>query len=296
MANGTYGTSKPAYIDSINTEVDILYYYRPDRSSDSQNFTEGFKKIDSNILENAKFDNKILPGMFNLNLPVSIFSEIGFYTIYIRPKEYEVSVEDVSTLAAYPDVRGIVFRCNSDGIKSESGEMNGYRIDLLDDNNECTGEYRIITSSNRCEPVAQNLNNSMQKGIRYRLSDNGDLLFCTVTPSISMSFNTNSIPNIGKPGSIVRITNTKFNPVMIELEITEHDIESVSTMLEGDQIRNLNNGLITTFNDDGTIYHQSSYGNIRSNKDNVNSDFRITNNEIYYPEEIDTLERIKSTL
>ena len=44
---------------------------------------------------------------------------------------------------------------------------------------------------------------------------------------------------------------------MIELEMVEHDIETVSTMLEGSQLRNMDNGLITTFNDKDEIYSQS---------------------------------------
>ena len=44
---------------------------------------------------------------------------------------------------------------------------------------------------------------------------------------------------------------------MIELEMVDHDIETVSTMLEGSQIRDLDNGLITTFNSNDEIYSQS---------------------------------------
>ena len=40
------------------------------------------------------------------------FNKKGFYTIYIRPKEISHTITDVSVLAAYPDVRGIVLRKN----------------------------------------------------------------------------------------------------------------------------------------------------------------------------------------
>ena len=43
---------------------------------------------------------------------------------------------------------------------------------------------------------------------------------------------------------------------MIEVEMVEHDIETVTTMLEGSQLRDLDNGLITTFNENDEIYSQ----------------------------------------
>ena len=49
-----------------------------------------------------------LPGMYNLALPVSIFSNVGFYTIYIRPKEIKAKILDIGVLAAYNDINGII--------------------------------------------------------------------------------------------------------------------------------------------------------------------------------------------
>ena len=45
--------------------------------------------------------------------------------------------------------------------------------------------------------------------------------------------------------------------------MTEHDIETISTMLEGSQLRDLDNGLVTTFNDDNQIVHQSEHYTIK---------------------------------
>ena len=41
--------------------------------------------------------------------------------------------------------------------------------------------------------------------------------------------------------------------------MTEHDIDTVSNMLEGSQLRDLDNGLVTTYNDDNQIVHQSEH-------------------------------------
>ena len=79
--------------------------------------------------------------------------------------------------------------------------------------------------------------------------------------------------------------------------MTEHDIEDVSTMLEGDQVRNLNNALITTFNSDGEIYHQADYGHYDTNGNEKHLDFKTKKNssEIINSEK-DNLEEIKETL
>ena len=303
--NGTYGTKKPAFITS--SDVDIFYSYRPNRNTDSSDFSGGFKQIDSDILStvNAEDTNGnsvgVLPGMYNLKLPLDKFNQTGIYTIYIRPKEISASILDVSTLAAYPNVRGIVINSanisSSDDTIFNNGGLVGYRVEYFDDNGDRMNEYRLITSSNRCEPVAQNLNDSSQKGIRYRFNSSSNLVFCTLTPSVAMSFNSSSTPFIGNTGQSIRLINTKFNPISLEIELVEHDEETIATMLEGDQVRNLDSGLITTFNSDGEIYHQASYGHIVNNTTGINADFKIKNDETtIYTTEKDKLDEIKENI
>ena len=62
---------------------------------------------------------------------------------------------------------------------------------------------------------------------------------------------------------------------MLDIEITEHSIETISTMLEGDQLRNLDAGIITTFNDDGGVYHQAEYGTVVDSSDGTHHDYKI---------------------
>ncbi len=277
--NGTYGINKPAILNA--SDIDIFYHYRPSRSTDSPDFPE-FKILDSSCLVKQTYTSSsstgiTLDGLYNLKLPLDKFGEPGIYTIYIKPKEFSATILDVSTLAAYPNTRGIVIDtttiATSDTTMFNNGGLVGYRIQYNTDDD--TSElYRIITSNNRCEPVAQNLNDSSAKGIRYRFNDASSLIFCTVTPSSSMSFKANSVPYIGQSMEKVKIVSTKFNPVCIEIEMVDHDIEDVSTMLEGNQIRNLDNGLITTFNKDGEIYHQSEYGQTIDTETGIHSDWK----------------------
>lgn len=255
--NNVYGTKRPANITS--DDVDIFYSYRPSRAEDSAEYST-FKKLDSKLLMNTsgKTDGgnvEVLPGMFDLRLPLDIFGNVGIYTIYIKPKEIRTTILHISTLAAYPDVRGLVLDTNG----MSNGSLVGYRIEYFNESGDREEDFRIITSNNRCEPVAQIFNDATQNGVRYRFNDAASLMFCTVTPSTSLSFNNNTLPNIGAVGQEIALINTKFNPVCIEVEMVENDAETIATMLNGDQIRDLEHATITTFNKNHEPFSQFSY-------------------------------------
>lgn len=255
--NNVYGTKRPANITS--DDVDIYYSYRSSRAEDSAEYST-FKKLDSKLLMNTsgKTDNgnaEVLPGMFDLRLPLDVFGNVGIYTIYIKPKEIRTTILHVSTLAAYPDVRGIVL----DTRGMSNGSLVGYRIEYFNESGDREDDFRIITSNNRCEPVAQVFNDTTQNGVRYRFNDAASLMFCTVTPSTSLSFNNNTLPNIGAVGQEIALINTKFNPMCIEVEMAENDAETIATMLNGDQIRDLEHATITTFNKAHEPFSQFSY-------------------------------------
>ena len=119
--NSTYGIVKPSLIDPVK-DVEIWYHYRPSRSSDDVDFRH-FKKYDdvASIFHQAEIDDgninpftneRNLLGMYNLNLPINVFGKKGVYTIYIKPKEYYVTIKDVGSLSAYPDTNGIVIDLN----------------------------------------------------------------------------------------------------------------------------------------------------------------------------------------
>jgi hypothetical protein len=294
MANGVYGTKKPALVTP--SDVDIYYYYRPSRSSEATGF-ENFKKLDSNLLANTKAplsddtDISVLPGMYDMRLPLNVFGKVGIYTIYIKPKEVYGKIIDVSTLAAYPNISGIVLDSTDfvggDNSMFANGALQGYRVEFFDKGNRID-KYRIITSNNKCEPVAQNMNDSTAKGIRYRFNDSSNLVFCTVTPSMALSFNSSSKPDIGKVNDKIALVSTKFNPVMLEIEMVQHDIDSLYALQTNTQIRDLDKGVITTFDDDGNIIEQALYGNITNPARGINHDFKIKNDDnISFDQETD---------
>lgn len=267
MSNGTYGTIKPSLINP-SMDAEIWYHYRPDRNTEDESFS-AFKRITdaSEMLTNSYYSdgtsNVTLPGMYTLKLPLSYFNQKGIYTVYIKPREISCSIKDIGSLSAYPDIKGIVLDINSVSNEFsslfENGNLVGYMIEYFDGNNNRESFYRIITTNNKCEPISQNLTSSNTNSNGYRFNDSSNLTFLTVTPSSSPSFKSNSTPFIGNVGQQIVLTNTKFEPISIEIELTEHDIETLSNSIEGNQIRNLDKGLVTTYNSDGEIYMQQEF-------------------------------------
>lgn len=272
MAIGSYGTVIPINISNndIADLIDITYCYNETRSYDSLAATT-FKHLDSSILTQAKREqtdedaDNIIEGMYNLQLPLTEFNKKGFYTVYIKPKEIEAIITDVGSLTAYPDIRGLIIdstQIENSNIQTKaitSNDLVGYRIIYLDDEGRRQDYYRIITSNNRCEPVVQAPNSSSDKSYTYRYTDSSNLVFVTVTPSSAPSFKDNATPYIGKATQKILLVNTLFEPIELDIEMTTHDADTISYMLENSQLRDLDNGLVTTFNDNNEIYHQAEH-------------------------------------
>ena len=110
-SSSTYGIVKPSIVTA--DDVDIIYNYKPFRNSEEVEYSK-WKTIDSNLvfssveLEESDIADKRLPGMYNLKLPVSVFRNAGYYTVYIKPKEFRTKVTDVGTLLASLDRKSVV--------------------------------------------------------------------------------------------------------------------------------------------------------------------------------------------
>jgi hypothetical protein len=272
MASGTYGLQIPVFInkDDIPHLVDISYCYHETRSYDSLS-NANFKHLDSGILTLARRDQQnsdvdgYVEGMYNLQLPLSDFNRKGFYTVYIKPKEIEAVILDVGNLTAFPNVRGLVLdttQIKDESIKTKARKNNdlvGWRIIYLDENNNRQDYYRIITSNNKCEPVIGMVNSSSDKSYTYRYEDSSSLTFITVSPSSAPSFKDNALPYLGKPTQRILLVNTLFEPICLDIEMVTHDADTISYMLENSQLRDLDNGLVTTFNDNNEIYNQKEF-------------------------------------
>ena len=266
-SNGVYGTRIAASV--TNNDIEMFYSYSPTRNSDSVNSTN-FIKLDSSYLSDVNSEQPI-EGLKNLKLPLSIFNKKGFYSVYIRPKEVHAVINNVSELTTYPDVRGIVISPSSinDSTMQKKMETNnamvGYRIIYLNDNGDREEYYRIITSNNKCETVSEVTPGSSKNPNKYRFNESGSLVFVTVTPSVSPSFKANATPYIGRADQEIILVNTKLEPNLIDIEMVDRDAYTISTMLEGSQLRDLDYGLVTTYNENGEIYMQHEH---YSHKDN----------------------------
>lgn len=272
-AIGAYGTTIPINIKDgdINQLVDISFCYHETRSYDSLS-DANFKNLPSSVLTRAKRENSgdnvdgYPEGMYNLQLPLSEFNKKGFYTVYIKPKETKTTITDVGNLTAFPDVRGIILdtsKITTNSLVKEkalkNNELVGYRVVFLDSNGGRQDYYRIITSNNKCEPVVTMPATSSDKTYTYRYEDSSTLTFITLSPSAAPMFKDNQSPYIGKVGQEILLINTLFEPIQIDIEMTTHDADTISYMLENSQLRDLDNGLVTTFNNENEIYHQAEH-------------------------------------
>jgi len=198
----------------------------------------------------------LFDGLYNLQLPVNNFSAKGIYNIVIKPKEIRTAITDCGSLSAFPNIKGIVLDINTLGIQDASS-LIGYRVEYYNENGaKIPNFFRIITSANRTEAVNSNPTSSTQKSVRYRFNDSSNLIFCTLTPSSAPNVRPNQFPFIGSPGQNISITNTFFNPITLEIDMVEHDIETLSYALYGNQTKSIVDGVYTIYDYQNRIYKQ----------------------------------------
>jgi hypothetical protein len=270
MAVGSYGTIRPS--DVSPDDVEILYHYTSGRTSTS---SVTLKKLVSTDILTPVFHNadttddvdspsvEVLGGLYNLKLSSDDFSNLGIYTLHIRPKQIRTTITDCGVLASLPSVRGLIIDLSNvpseDRNKFVPQGLIGYRIEYINtlDNKKIPNFYRIVTSSFYCTPVVSNLTSTTQKAIRYQYSDQPtNLLFLTITPSSAPSSKPNTVPFIGQPSQKIIFTNTFFNPTTIEIEMVEHDATTLAHALYGNQSKAVSPGIYTIYDNNNNIYKQ----------------------------------------
>lgn len=279
MALGTYGTVRPADMSPEDVEIILNYTTSRDVTTDfvltKLNAADVLTPYFHNSNTGGNADVEILGGLYNLKLPAEEFNKIGIYTLYIRPVEIRTTITDCGVLSALPNVKGIIIDLNSvpDEFRSRFNNQGlvGYRIEYLnDDGTKIPNFYRVITSSFYCEPVVTNLANSSQKAIRYRYVDGGsDLVFCTVSPSSAPSNKATATPFIGQPNQNIVVTNTFFNPITVDIELAEHDIDTLAIALYGNQTKSMEDGIYTLYDRNLNIYKQYNLFEIRDEFNNL---------------------------
>jgi len=255
----------------------MYYNYTPNRETSNDNIyrldasqllTYNYMPEDEKLFDEG-VDRNILEGLYNLRLPASIFSQLGIYTVYIKPRSFITTIIDCSVLSALPNVKGIVVDVNQlpEGLRGNNA-LQGYRIEYIDivTNNKIRNVVRYVVTSNKVVPINENVGNTSQKTTRYKFDDSGSLMFIQLTPSSSTDVKPNVSPFIGSPTQSIIVSNTFFNPLVIEVDLVENTIDTLSDLVGGEQIKDVDNGILTYYDKNRVITKQF---NIYEIKDDV---------------------------
>lgn len=278
MAVGTYGAVKLADCDF--NDVDVLYAYSANRESlgDTQ-FLPLFNSVTNNEFRKMLGGD----GGYKLRLPASIFNRLGFYMILIRPKTFQTEIVDCSFVITNNDQE---IQISKKGIVipklqfQSTGSLIGYQLEYFDDNgNKIKNFHRIITSSDLVS-VNPNNNTTNASSTTYVLDPNGNQLFITLTPD-EASLITNEVSvNLGKSGQQILLSNTFFDPVMIEVEMVDQSIKTLSYALYGQSTRDLETGVYSIFDEIGNLYKQYTLLTRKKEFSNGNIDIKQERTQI----------------
>jgi hypothetical protein len=312
MAVGSYGIVRPA--DVSPDDVDIFYHYVSGRTTTAP---VTLKKLTSISVLTPVYHNtdtssdggpykaienvEILGGMYNLKLSADDFTDLGIYTLHIRPKQIRTTITDCGVLASLPSVRGVVIDLSNvpsgDRNKFTPQGLVGYRIEYINSltNQKLPNFYKVVTSSFYCTPVTANLSSSTQKSVRYQYSESAtNLMFLTITPSSAPSNKPNTIPFIGSPAQKIILTNTYFNPTTIEVEMVEHDSSTLAHALYGNQSKDIARGIYTIYdnNNNNAIYKQYNLFEIKDDLNESLFEIREERPDIDESQDFDTITNV----
>lgn len=247
MAIGTYNTNRPATVDP--KDVEVFYTFSPNRET-RPSAPVALEAINVLNPENDTNGTK-MGGLYTLRLPSSEFNRLGIYNVYIRPRQIRSRIIDCGALAAIPDHKGIVLDAGDfviDQDKLVPGGLQGFRVEYLETDGSLRSNYFTVCAwSNRSEVVAQNIGNTTQNSRAYRFNTVGNLIFLSLTPSTSHSVNDAVKPYLGIADQEVILSNPYFDAIHMEVELVEHDFNSLTTAIFGNQTRSIRDGVVTTY-------------------------------------------------
>jgi len=255
MAVGIYGTKRLADVDF--NDVDILYAYSQSREQVTDN---QLSPLFSNVTSSEFMKMFGADGAFKLRLPASIFNQLGFYVVLVKPKSYEVEIVDCSYVVRETDEdiqvskKGIVIpKLQFQG----TGSLIGYQLEYFDDNNiKVKNFHRIITGSDLVSSAPNSNQSNPSSSQSYVLDDNGAFLFLTLTPDEISLISDVKQADLGKAGQQIIISNTFFDPIMLEIEMVDQTIKTLSYGIFGNSTRDLETGIYSIFDENGSLYKQ----------------------------------------
>lgn len=274
MSIGIFGKIRPA--DVSVDDIDVYYNYTPNREStndliyklnSSEILSTNTLPVDEQIVGNEN----LLEGLYNMRLPAQVFGQLGIYTIYLKPTTITTTIVDCSVLSSLPSVKGIVLDVNDlPEAQRANNALQGYRIEYIkSDGTKERNVVRYVVTANKVVPVSENVGNTTQTAIRYRFDDSGTLLFLQLTPSSSSDVKPNAKPSIGNPDQLIIISNTFFSPIVIEVDMVENTIDTLTDYVAGEMVKDVDNGILTYYDKDRNIIKQFNIYEIKDDVDNV---------------------------
>ena len=273
MAVGIYGSKKLS--DSDYNDCDIFYTYSTDRNSiGSTQFLPLFNSVTNNEL------TKMLgvDGAYKLRLPASIFNKLGFYLVLIKPKSFTTTISDCSYVVTNTDQE---IQISKKGIVipklqfQSTGSLVGYQVEYFDSNGtKIKNFHRIITSSDLVSISPSTNSSTNPSSTSYILDASGSQLFLTLTPDeISLISNTQAA-DLGSAGQSIIVSNTFFDPMMMEIELVDQTVKTLSYGIFGNAIRDESNGVFSIFDSNNSLYKQYNLLTVKSTFNNANLDIK----------------------
>ena len=156
-----------------------------------------------------------------------------------------------------------------------TGSLIGYQIEYFDVNNvKIKNFHRIITSSDLVSISNSTASSTNPNSTSYILDSNGSQLFLTLTPDeVSLISNTQA-PDLGFKGQNIIVSNTFFDPVMMEIEMVDQTVKTLSYGVFGNAVRDDSNGVFSIFDENQNLYKQYNLLTIKSQFNNANLDVK----------------------
>lgn len=280
MATGNVGIIRPSTVEP--KDVQIFYNFVPNRETEPP---QQMNELDATNLLTHNTMNGLIGGIYNLQLPSETFNELGIYNIYIRPRQIRTTITDCSTLAQLPEEKGLILDTTNPEFENDLEKLTnnglvGFRIEYIEDSSLRNNYFTVVTSANRVEPVSQNIGNTAQNAQTYRIAHDGNLLFLTVSPSTSSKVRPNQKPFIGSVGQEIILSNTYFDPIMLEVELTKYDINTVALGIFGEVTKSIEDGVVTYYDENRNIYEQDILYEIKDEFDNTLYEVKQNNQNI----------------
>ena len=254
MAVGLYGTKKLA--DITAEDADILFAFSPTREQVGE---ATFQPLYNSVTENDLLKMIGADGMYKLRLPASTFNQTGFYSVLIKPKTFQTTIRDCSYVVTENEAgvqiskKGIVIPASQ---FRKTNSLVGWIIEYFNkDGVKVKNTHKVVTSSDLVSPAVNN--NTVNNGSNtYVLDAGGSDLFLTLTPDEGSIVSGQKAGEIGTSGQDILITNSYFDPVHLEVEMVEHNVQTLSYALFGNTTRDNDSGVLTYFDELGNIYRQ----------------------------------------